>query len=988
MFAAFGGMVLSLCGAQLPLAMPFKEDPPIMVDGDLSDWAVVPGGVKLDKASQLVKADGLVHANWKGAADLSAEVKVAYRDYAMFISAKVTDDKFIQRHSGGELWKGDHLEIFLDFIPGIKSKSPAFAGGQFIVMLSPGNFKDIKPEVRCFFPEKNVFSDIKVEAVKTAEGYNIEAEIPWKNFKNKPSMGKVIDLEVWVSDTDNPEASFPQESILCIGNPARKVRERGLRQTVLTTADGVIKAMKLDSFPAIPVKVDTAGMAPQKIQNITFELPEFPEGVHPILKIQANILIKGAKDLRGWASSLLIKVNGKELNQENIVERPIFWSTRDGIEYKIYGNHGFIVPFTGDFKAGNMHRYTNPYLRKHVNLHDFALDLTGIAKSGSNTLVLQNGVPYNSKVKRILELKNCRIEFAAGEMRRPRRPAPTGKLEVIKPAKDFKNAVTVASAGNPLKLVNGKNQWLINSSFSTPDGKWNTGSNKFFDYKRSVKNVPGGILVSDTFTNLTGEVLPVIQKHIVPFAAKGNYYISGLDAKPGSAAKNMFNGSVFGFIPGKGGIGMVPMNRVLQIHAKAQINKDNSLQLFDDQFALPPKKSITQEFFIVTVENGDYWNFINVVRNSLKMNHRLDGPLGYLHMNWGPWPDSRLVKRIKDGSIKTIFMDTHAVKDPQIIRDGIARLRKLVPHVKVLCYYHAQLNGLYLRTESVRKAVGDDLIAKADADQVLLKSGKGATYYHFGSKIHYTTLDNNYGKVKEKVIDEILNNWDVDGIFWDEFSSSGTAWHYGEPWDGCSADIDPDTFKLITKKSSVYMIQYEWKNKMVNKILDRKKFIFSGVPRDFLDRITHGHCETAQISNCATQLMRSPMQMADYTNHKISWVDYYRAMCKGLDYGVLFNWAHISLPSTRYNMYPTLTEYMFPTTPIEFRSGYIIGKERIVTNRSGRYGWDDNSRHEVHVYDEEGKKVAKHNMKTVTVSGKTWTDLRLAEDWSAVIVRK
>ena len=79
---------------------------------------------------------------------------------------------------------------------------------------------------------------------------------------------------------------------------------------------------------------------------------------------------------------------------------------------------------------------------------------------------------------------------------------------------------------------------------------------------------------------------------------------------------------------------------------------------------------------------------------------------------------------------------------------------------------------------------------------------------------------------------------------------------------------------------------------------------------------------------------------------------------------------------------------MFPFTPVELGEGFIIGKERIVTNRSGRYGWDDNSRHEVHVYDEEGKKVAKHNMKTVTVRGKTWTDLRLAEDWSAVIVRK
>jgi len=46
---------------------------------------------------------------------------------------------------------------------------------------------------------------------------------------------------------------------------------------------------------------------------------------------------------------------------------------------------------------------------------------------------------------------------------------------------------------------------------------------------------------------------------------------------------------------------------------------------------------------------------------------------------------------------------------------------------------------------------------------------------------------------------------------------------------------------------------------------------------------------------------------------------------------------------------------MFPITPMELHEGYIIGKERIVTNRSGLFGWGDNSKHEVHVFNEEGK---------------------------------
>ena len=61
-------------------------------------------------------------------------------------------------------------------------------------------------------------------------------------------------------------------------------------------------------------------------------------------------------------------------------------------------------------------------------------------------------------------------------------------------------------------------------------------------------------------------------------------------------------------------------------------------------------------------------------------------------------------------------------------------------------------------------------------------------------------------------------------------------------------------------------------------------------------------------------------------------------------------------------MIPThvaLTHYMFPITPVELHEGYIIGQERIITNRSGLFGWGDSSRHEVHVFDDQGAKGAR-----------------------------
>jgi hypothetical protein len=34
-----------------------------------------------------------------------------------------------------------------------------------------------------------------------------------------------------------------------------------------------------------------------------------------------------------------------------------------------------------------------------------------------------------------------------------------------------------------------------------------------------------------------------------------------------------------------------------------------------------------------------------------------------------------------------------------------------------------------------------------------------------------------------------------------------------------------------------------------------------------------------------------------------------------------------------------ISRYLFPFTPVELHHGYLLGKERIVTRHSGRYGW-------------------------------------------------
>ena len=79
---------------------------------------------------------------------------------------------------------------------------------------------------------------------------------------------------------------------------------------------------------------------------------------------------------------------------------------------------------------------------------------------------------------------------------------------------------------------------------------------------------------------------------------------------------------------------------------------------------------------------------------------------------------------------------------------------------------------------------------------------------------------------------------------------------------------------------------------------------------------------------------------------------------------------------------------MFPITPMELHAGYIIGKERIITKKSGLFGWNDLSVHEVHVFNAEGKEAVGCNAPMMTKDGTNFTELRLPEDWSAAILRK
>lgn len=50
---------------------------------------------------------------------------------------------------------------------------------------------------------------------------------------------------------------------------------------------------------------------------------------------------------------------------------------------------------------------------------------------------------------------------------------------------------------------------------------------------------------------------------------------------------------------------------------------------------------------------------------------------------------------------------------------------------------------------------------------------------------------------------------------------------------------------------------------------------------------------------------------------------------------------------------------LYPFTPLELHAGYIIGKEKILTMKSGKFGWGDQSGIKGEIYDATGHLTAK-----------------------------
>lgn len=960
--------------------IPLKPDPPFAVDGDLGDWSRVPNTITLGQPAQAIFGAGA----WDGPDDLSGTVRLAWRQEYLFIAVSVTDDAVVQGQRASGIWQGDHVELYFDVRPDTEPARAAFGAGQFQIALSPGNFlrtgdplADTAPESFCYKPKGHDLGEVLVASARTASGWDLEAAIPWGGLGVTPEQNLPLRVEVGLSDTDGSEAR--QESMLTIGDaPWEHVRAR-LQSTALAGSDGVALA-RATSAPVF----DALEIAQGQESALTFDAPAVPEGRQAVLRLMARLEFD---QVAGYTQALRLVLNGQALSGDRLLNKGLREKSRGGAVYSMYAGDRLSTYYSPDYAA--------PDTDNHYGLLDgvipclFELDVTDIIQTGANTLSVQHRA--DDQIQNALHAGEATLEF-----RVPPPPElakagpPTGPIPTIAPRPDLRADYTVEMLpGAKIALHFCGTDIVVESKFSTPAPGWVQGSNDYFRHSRRIETRGEGVAVYDTFTNLTGENLGIMHRHQARLGgALKKLWVTGLE-QPGAEGRASLpaNCTTFGAAD-TWGLGLIASDDVFRVHSN-NYGVEGAIGLADNNLVLPPGETYTAEWIIVPVEAPDYFRFINTARRFMGANFLIDGGFAFLragHLT-DAWSDEQIRQflRYKDpeyvcASIQSDYKGrySHGTAFQQVDRTifpvSFARWRGMEPDRKYLVYFHCFLD------------VTDEGPARFADARTLRPGGQQADYGKEHQRLYLPMAGNTYGAEVRKNVDLILDEIGADGVYWDEHEYSSAQYHYGEPWDGFSGDIDPTAMAVRGLKSSVTLLTEDWRVRLARYIQSRGALIGNGAPYTRAMAALKFPCfvETGSITNCTQSHLYSPIALGDHLTER-SEQDAYETMLAALDYGCVYHWYN---DMTVTPTHQTLTSHMFPITPLEIHAGYIIGEERIITKASGKFGWGDASQHEVHVYNEEGVEAAGFEAPFITEDGKTWTELRIGEGWSAAIVRR
>ena len=588
--------------------------------------------------------------------------------------------------------------------------------------------------------------------------------------------------------------------------------------------------------------------------------------------------------------------------------------------------------------------------------------------------------------------------------------APSGGLTVVFRDQSFRvesrysypdggfNCLDTSGSSAP-----GEQEWRVTAQNPTGQTQRLSAAGRFYTIDRSVQVQPSRILVSDTIRNTWDDVLGVIVSNRI-----------NLGDGEGCSVTQMSNPTIFA-ARNDVGLGLIALDDLYQLRHRTAYS-DGIAELCDEHFGLAPGTAHTVEWAIYPTATTDYYDFINQVRADEGLNGHVAGAFAFVSRRDPPAAEYVARRSLAYSSIGCLGkpLDNPATplegiefveypKECAALRDTFARTKAQFPGMKVM--FHVA-HGLYICNDPEQR-FPDSRALDQNGRQMHYGPNSFDYYGRYISRkmfddnwrwwIFYPTLENSFGKAMISAMETMVRDIGATGMWADGYISGYVKRGYTyDRWDGHSVTIDPQSKRVTRRKTCAPYAALPVLKRCARIIRDAGGILVSNGhpgPRSYWREETITSCETGGGDARpigALHLGRTVTPLGNPSairNER----DYYRDMLTKLDFGALFFWYGWGGKLT----HKTLAEHMYPITFESIHAGVVRGKERIVTKKSGVYGWPgerpSDSRagrelHAVYLYDARGA-LTRHRFLTTVDAAGTRTEIRLERDQAAAIVR-
>jgi hypothetical protein len=433
------------------------------------------------------------------------------------------------------------------------------------------------------------------------------------------------------------------------------------------------------------------------------------------------------------------------------------------------------------------------------------------------------------------------------------------------------------------------------------------------------------------------------------------------------------------------GIALVSEDDLMRAQSQL-VRRDNTIGISNNRLVVAKGTTVALEFSIYPLETPDHYALINRVRRNWGVNFAIDGSFGFIYNSHVQnLTDKQLAANLNGKAAKYVCAnigiygtgEAHGraflYTDPSAENILFERARRLRPDTKTLFYFHCYISS------------HEDDPQLFAADRLLRPDGSQGNYRDDLYPIFLPRDGSAFAALQDELIESRFDQLDLDGMYWDEIAYSAYKYDFSDNWDGCTAQIDPNTHRITRKIANVTLATLAWREKTARRFLARGPLIGNGAPltRTFTQLHFPRFVETAAITNLTRSQLYTPIALGDHLT-EASPRDCYRHMVEGLNYGALYYWYDGRIIATE----PTLTSYMFPMTYIRMGEGFVIGEERILSNRSGLFGWGDDSAFDAFVFDFDGRQTDRIAVPRIVVDGKAYGEVRIPEGYAVALVRR